>query len=224
MPLMTPITEPDMLKYGALPPAMMLANALGSAQTGPGLVVLSQTRQCLFSNAQAGRLMRGLCQLEPRRRLFGAIPRAVMQCCRDLEDALERHPNPKSWGRVQLIRVLGGEGNMVLTRFQAIPAARERARISLIVGLLEPYTLVTDSGETNRTDRFQFSERERACVTHLMQGMTDKEIARQMGISEYTVKDHFKRVREKTGAPNRAGIITRVLGRARMYRNGATTD
>jgi len=213
MPLMTSIIEPDMLKYGALPPATMLANALGSAQTGPGLVVLSQARQCLFSNSQAARLMRDLRQLEPRRRTFGVIPRAVIQCCRDLEGTLDRHPNPRSWGRVQLIRVLGGEGNMVLTRFQAIPATNERARISLIVGLLEPFSLVTSMPETTRMDRYQFSEREQACVTHLIQGMTDKEIARQMGISEYTVKDHLKHVREKIGAINRAGIITRVLGR-----------
>ena len=113
---------------------------------------------------------------------------------------------------------------MVLSRFQAIPAASIRARIALIVGLLEPLSLTSQSGRRPATPDFQFSDREQACVTHLIQGMTDKEIARQIGISEYTVKDHLKHVREKTGAANRAGIIARVLGRARAHRNGAATS
>lgn len=211
----------EILKSGTLPPAMILANVLGAAHTGPGLLVFSQTRQCLFSNSQATRLLRDLRQLEPRRRLCGELPHAVLRCCRDLEDALERHPNPKSWGRVQLVRVLGGEGNMVLTRFQAIPSSQEPARISLIVGLLEPLSRPTPDPGPSAAPDFQFSGREQACVTHLIQGMTDKEIARQMGISEYTVKDHLKHIRQKTGAINRAGIIARVLGRSQSHRNGA---
>jgi DNA-binding CsgD family transcriptional regulator len=218
IPFITPLIGQD---NGTLPPATALANVLSSAQAGPGLLVMSQTRQCLFRNAEAARLMRELRQRELHRRPYGDIPRAVLRCCRDLEHTLDRHPNPRSWGRVQLVRVLGGEGNIVLTRFQAIPTPGEPARISFIVGLLEPLSLSPQAAKTPSRPAFPFSEREQACVTHLIQGMTDKEIARHMGISEYTVKDHFKKIRQKTGAPNRAGIITRVLGRTRAQRNGS---
>jgi DNA-binding CsgD family transcriptional regulator len=78
------------------------------------------------------------------------------------------------------------------------------------------------SAETLTPANFRFTEREQACVTHLIQGMTDKEIARHLGLSEYTVKDHFKQVRKKTDATNRSGIIARVLGRAQAPRNGVS--
>jgi DNA-binding CsgD family transcriptional regulator len=111
---------------------------------------------------------------------------------------------------------------MILARFHAVPAATESAQISMIVGLLEPISVGQRSAETLTPADFRFTEREQACVTHLVQGMTDKEIARHLGLSEYTVKDHFKQVRKKTDATNRSGIIARVLGRAQTPRNGTS--
>lgn len=218
--VITPINGHEILPNSVPPPVGIVARALSSAQTGPGLLVLSHARQCLFSNAEALRLMRELRRLESPRRRRASIPSAVLRCCRDLEGMLQRHPSPRSWRRVQLIRVLGGEEALVLTRFHAIPTGHDPARISLIVGLLEPLSVPLPGKEEPAGPAFDFSEREQACVAHLVQGMTDKEIASHMGISEYTVKDHLKHIRQKTGAINRAGIITRVLGRLRLRRNG----
>jgi DNA-binding CsgD family transcriptional regulator len=110
---------------------------------------------------------------------------------------------------------------MILARFHAVPMEIEPTQISMIVGLLEPFSMTQHQAGTHAPTNFQFTEREQACVTHLIQGMTDKEIARQLGLSEYTVKDHFRHVRKKTGAMNRGGIISRVLGRADVHRNGS---
>ena len=219
---MSSATEIGTIQRATSLPAAMLATVLGSADTGPGLVMFSPSRQFLFGNLQATRLMRELRQLEPRHRRFDGIPQAISRCCQDLAESLNRHPNPRSWGRVQLIRVLGGEGNMILARFHAVPAATEPAQISMIVGLLELISVGQRSTEMLTLANFRFTEREQACVTHLIQGMTDKEIARHLGLSEYTVKDHFKHVRKKTDATNRSGIIARVLGRAQAPRNGAS--
>ncbi len=46
-------------------------------------------------------------------------------------------------------------------------------------------------------------------------GLTDKAIAREVGLSHYTVMDHMKRIRAQLGAKNRAaaavaGVETRV--------------
>ena len=218
---MSSTTEIGTIQRSTSLSAAMLATVLGSADTGPGLALFSPSRQLLFSNLQATRLMRELRQLEPCRRMFDGIPQAISCCCEDLAESLYRHPNPRSWGRIQLIRVLGGEGNMILARFHAVPAATESAQISMIVGLLEPISVGQRSAETITPATFRFTEREQACVTHLIQGMTDKEIARHLGLSEYTVKDHFKHVRKKTDTTNRSGIIARVLGRAQAPRNGA---
>jgi DNA-binding CsgD family transcriptional regulator len=193
-------------------PAALLAGVQCSADEGPGLVVLSPSLRCLFSNAQASQLMRALRQYQPRGRMVERIPANVIRCCRELLGKLAGYPDPKTWSGVQATRVLG-DGNPVVARFYAIPTGPETARVSVIVGVLERIDVSSASCLAPSED-FNFSDRERACVIHLAQGMTDKEIARQLGISEYTVKDHFKQVRKKTGAANRAGIIARVLGRA----------
>ena len=206
-------TEWSRLPQATARPAARLARARELAESGPGLLVFWPTHQCLFRNPQATRLMQDLRPLDPRRRTLDEIPHAVSRCCQELEETLHRHPNPTSWGRVQLVRRLGGEGNMILARFHAIPAATEPGQIALIVGLLEPCAVAPHPVGPRPPAPVRFTEREQACVTHLIQGMTDKEIAQQLGLSEYTVKDHFKHVRKKTGATNRAGIIARVLGR-----------
>ena len=220
LPVATPVVGQEQPLNRTSPPAAVLANVLGSAPTGPGLMVLSYTRQCLFRNAEAVRLMRQLRQFDPPGQTFGDIPSAVLQCCRELENRLERHTDTRRWGQVQLIRVLGRDGNLVLARFHAIPAVSDRAKVSFMIGLLESWVPPAHAAKRAAAPDFQFSEREQACLAHLVQGMTDKEIARQLSISEYTVKDHLKKIRQKTGAINRAGIITRVLGRRRPRRRG----
>lgn len=102
---------------------------------------------------------------------------------------------------------------MVLIRLQAIPATAQQAQGYLTLGLLEPYASREIPLPSPIPSEVQLTMREQACITYLAQGMTNKEIAHEIGISAYTVKDHLKRVMEKTGAPNRAGIIARVLGR-----------
>ena len=221
--VINPPTNLGRLPHATALTTAMLVSVVGSTDTGPGLVVFSHSLQFIFGNLQATRIMRELRQLEPRCQTFEGTPHAVSRCCSDLVESLSRHPNPKSWGRIQLIRVLGGEGNMIVARFHAIPAATEPTKISMIVGLLEPISMTQHSAEALSPANFQFTKREQACVNHLIQGMTDKEISRQLGLSEYTVKDHFKHVRTKTGAANRTGIIVRVLGQVQAHRNGAPT-
>ncbi|HEX7070803.1 MAG TPA: response regulator transcription factor [Rhodothermales bacterium] len=59
---------------------------------------------------------------------------------------------------------------------------------------------------TERSQREQLTERERAVLESLIKGRSNKEIASSLGISEETVKSHLKalfaklRVRDRTGA------------------------
>ena len=51
------------------------------------------------------------------------------------------------------------------------------------------------------------SEREREVLRHLMNGMTNKEIARQLSLQEITVKVHVRNIYRKIGATNRAQAV-----------------
>lgn len=194
------------------PSAVQVAQALGATSHGSGLLVVSPDNRCIFRNRQATRLIRELQGPRLQGQAGMALPALLTSCVNDLIDLLHRHPNRGSWEQVELTRVLSAEQGLILARFYAIPAAEGEAQIDCVVGLLELLPLTEQPADTPQT-HFRFSERERSCVKHLVQGMTDKEIATQLGISEYTVKAHLKQIRKKTGACNRAGIIARVLGK-----------
>lgn len=51
------------------------------------------------------------------------------------------------------------------------------------------------------------SRREQQLVEHIRWGLTNKEIASRLNLSEYTVKNHIHRILRKTGATDRLAIV-----------------
>lgn len=60
--------------------------------------------------------------------------------------------------------------------------------------------------------RFRLTRREREVLALLLSGMRGSEIARELGLSEATIGDYFKRLRQKTRARTRSGMIATLLG------------
>ena len=56
-------------------------------------------------------------------------------------------------------------------------------------------------------DRLHVSPRQREVLLLLASGLTDKEIARALHISERTVETYLGRLYEKTGIHRRAGLV-----------------
>jgi DNA-binding NarL/FixJ family response regulator len=57
--------------------------------------------------------------------------------------------------------------------------------------------------------RLDLSRREQQLVELLCFGLTNKEIAGRLHLSEHTVKNHVHRILHKTGAPDRISIVDR---------------
>ncbi len=60
-------------------------------------------------------------------------------------------------------------------------------------------------------EEFRLSCRELETVTHLLQGLTSKEIARRMDISPYTVKTYVRLVMIKMGVSTRSGVVGKLV-------------
>lgn len=52
--------------------------------------------------------------------------------------------------------------------------------------------------------------RQREILSGVSRGLTDKEIGARLGMAQTTVKTHLRRLREETGAPNRAALAALV--------------
>ncbi len=62
---------------------------------------------------------------------------------------------------------------------------------------------------TSASNCFGLSRRERQLVPLIAQGMTNKEIASELCLSEQTIKNHLRRMMRKAGAPNRFAVVER---------------
>lgn len=77
-------------------------------------------------------------------------------------------------------------------------------------------------GAPEPTDRLRLlTDREREVLHYVGRGMTNREIAEALGISEYTVKNHVKSILQKLGCENRTQLVRFALERAnRISREG----
>jgi DNA-binding NarL/FixJ family response regulator len=57
------------------------------------------------------------------------------------------------------------------------------------------------------------SETDLAIVRHLSQGLTNKQIAEQVHLSPYTIKDHLERIRDVLAVGSRTEIVAEALRR-----------
>lgn len=53
----------------------------------------------------------------------------------------------------------------------------------------------------------ELTERERATLTLVEQALTDKEIARRLGVSHRTIESRMEVIRQKLGARNRSDVL-----------------
>jgi DNA-binding CsgD family transcriptional regulator len=61
-----------------------------------------------------------------------------------------------------------------------------------------------------RASAFGLSERERAVVDLVVQGVSTREISRALYISEYTVQEHLSKVFDKVGVRGRRALVKRL--------------
>jgi two-component system nitrate/nitrite response regulator NarL len=58
------------------------------------------------------------------------------------------------------------------------------------------------------------SVREQEVIRYLCDGLSNRDIARALGLSEHTIKNHLLRIYAKLGVDNRIGVMFSLLGRA----------
>ena len=61
-------------------------------------------------------------------------------------------------------------------------------------------------------ERYALSPREREVVMLVLYGYSNRRIADQLFLTEYTVEDHFKRVFAKLGVRSRTALAAKILG------------
>ncbi len=188
----------------AQPHSSMLAFAESVAQrrASPGVLMFTEKLQLLYLNRQALHFNARLSKEGPRSSSQGLLSPVVYQLCNEIAEHLRIKPDLKEWEHFQIVKIPTVAPPMII-RGIGIPSSR--AILILMENLSQRHR-----ADFAIEDNQPLTERERSVVTCLASGMTNRQIAQQLGLSEHTVKDHLKHVMQKTDTHTRTALLVRV--------------
>jgi DNA-binding NarL/FixJ family response regulator len=104
---------------------------------------------------------------------------------------------------------MAADVDLMRRAIQTVASGSIWAPRSLLTKLVDRLLKNTDSSLTNAPP--QLSAREKQVMEQILLARSNREIARELGIREQTVKGHVGRLLRKTGADNRIDLCMRAL-------------
>jgi len=180
-------------------------------QGATGIILFNSTGQLLFMNTEAQTYTQQLQPLSTRENGTCLIPEKIHTVVRDLIGRLMHCDHPKDCESIQVERLCFANDQRLLLRGFCIPdePLARNSRFLVIMEQLDQQTLKYP--DANIQQRYHLTEREQMVIIYLMLGFTNKEIANRIHLSEYTVKEHLKRIMHKTQTTTRTGLLARMI-------------
>lgn len=146
--------------------------------------------------------MNGLSGLERMREKAPETPIAILSGLNERDIVVEALRNgaagfiPKSMGARAMVSVI----QLILNGERYVP--------SLLVDQVNASFANTDSEEQAKLAKVYLTSEEEIVLKRLKDGASNKEIARELGVEEYTVKYYMRGLFKKLGAKNRTHAVT----------------
>lgn len=180
-------------------------------QAGTGVILFNSRGHLLFMNSEAQAFIHQLQPLSTRENGTCLIPEEIHTVVRDLVGRLMHCDHPKDLEPFQAERLCVASGQQLLLRGLCIPdePLAQNSRCLVIMEKLNQQKL--ECPDANTQQLYHLTEREQMVIIYLKLGFTNKEIAGRMNLSEYTVKEHLKRIMHKTKTTTRTGLLGRMI-------------
>ncbi|MEO5632059.1 MAG: LuxR C-terminal-related transcriptional regulator [Nitrospiraceae bacterium] len=180
-------------------------------QGATGIILFNSTGQLLFMNTEAQTYTQQLQTLSTRENGTCLIPEKIHTVVRDLIERLMHCDHPKDCESIQVERLCFANDQRLLLRGFCIPdePLARNSRFLVIMEKLNQQKL--ECPDASMQQRYHLTEREQMVIIYLMLGFTNKEIATRINLSEYTVKEHLKRIMQKTQTTTRTGLLARMI-------------
>lgn len=164
----------------------------------PGIMIFNMSNELLYINESALNMVPEIKKEE------SLSKKTIHKLC----DAVKHAGNEKQ--RDSNCAVLNTEaGNICSLRAFTIGSSKDNNPSHILV-LIEKVTEKHNIDLKKVKAKYNLSNRELEVLELLCSGLTNKEIAEKLFISEYTVKDHIKRLMEKLGTSSRFEIIAKL--------------
>jgi DNA-binding CsgD family transcriptional regulator len=171
-----------------------------------GIILLDTKLQPVFFNNKAKQMSRPLSEIKSEslikyQNVDITLPQSIAEDCKRLADAPESgHSLPNN----RIINTKNGERYYI--RYTLIN--------QLCQEILLPYFIIHMNDLTNNTEEagvillknYGLSEQEEKIAQYTGQGLTNKEIGKKLGISQFTVQSHLRNIFEKMGIKRRSQL------------------
>jgi len=175
-----------------------------------GVLLFSSAGQLLFMNHEAQNYIRQLQSFTAKENGTCLIPEDIHAVVRDLISQLMQCDHPKDYETIQVERICFGLEQRLLLRGLCVPD-QPLVRNTRLLIIMEKLNQKLECPDANIQQRYHLTEREQMVIIYLMLGFTNKEIATRLNLSEYTVKEHLKRIMQKTKTTTRTGLLARMV-------------
>jgi len=175
-----------------------------------GVMLFNSSGQLLFMNDQVPIFNQ---QLQPAStREFGAclLPDEIGTIVRDLIARLRACEHVRACRSIHTEQVLDLPEDRFVIRGWCLPHDTVVMKSRLLI-VLETLQQTVASPGTKIQDRYHLTDREQMVIIYLMLGFTNKEIANRLNLSEHTVKEHLKRMMQKTHTTSRTELLSCMI-------------
>ena len=171
-------------------------------RSSPGILILDTKGNLVYSNATALGYFPGLRQ--------GQLPPEISDLCRGFRGGAAQAGPQDSAACIVVDSVSGFPFSL-----RAFPIAERRSvkalnyTMVLVEKIVDRHLAEIDFDGLGRD--YGLSKRETEVLQLISRGLSNLDIAGRLFISEYTVKDHIKKILSKMNVASRSGIIASLL-------------
>ncbi|WP_447968214.1 LuxR C-terminal-related transcriptional regulator [Nitrospira sp. M1] len=190
-------------------PLMSYLETIADRRSVPGVLSFSATGEVLYMNSEAEMLSRQILGSRVGDEADDHLPSEVLDLCTDLQKALEEKLSPEDYEHLEFRRVTGNVEVPILLRGFLLPDPHRQHDTRFLI-LMEKIGRESRVIPVQATERFHLTEREQEIVQHIADGLTNKDIANALSISEHTVKEHVRHLLKKTKSSTRTAILAQI--------------
>jgi DNA-binding CsgD family transcriptional regulator len=184
---------------------------MADEHVSPGFLILSSSLKLLYRDHQSWKLCGLINRIQQGKAANGVIPHAVLHVCAEVARLMSSAAQSTDLDSLQIKHLISDRRTEILVLAIGLPDAKDPARSEILV-LLEEVSRPLEALLRSAKRRFQLTDREVGVIQHLLKGMTNKEIANEMHVTEQTVKEHIKNVMKKSKTLTRTAILLAVSG------------
>ena len=187
---------------------------IATKRVGPGVLFLTSSLELIYQDQHSLHLCAVINHAQGMKTARGLLPPAVLDVCSKAAQLMKTAKKSVHAQDLQVRQVVPHPDTPVLIWGIGLPDPNHPDEGRILVLMEEsqrhPAALLRAAQR-----RFMLTDRDTEVLQHLLKGWTNKEIANAMHIGEQAVKEHIRKLMNKTRSRTRAALVITVIAMQR---------